>query len=155
MDSPSSPRASRGQSQLLRVRSLALSREQQLAGEVAGLMRQQVSAAATVEQLRGYLHEYQREQTERGPRLLITIENERRFAKRLNTALDQQSTYVQRLEDSTSAKKRLWERERANVQALDRLLLKREHAQLRQQERREQKETDAQSLRAINNGAFR
>ena len=155
MDSRSSASASQAQSQLLRVRSLARGREQQLAGEVGDLLRQQASAAATVEQLRGYLHDYQREQTERGARLLATIENERRFVKRLNTALDQQCAYVQRLEDSTSANRRLWEREHANLQALDRLLSKRQQAQLHQQHRRAQKETDAQSLRAIYNGASR
>lgn len=154
MASSSSHSYQRSQSQLQQVRSIAQRREQKLASEVGELMRQRDSAEATVERLQGYLHEYQSDELERGARSLMAIENERRFVNRLSLALNQQSTYAQRLEESTCAKMKLWQHEHANLQALDRLIAQRSREQLRLQERRDQQQSDALSLRAHNKGVF-
>ena len=147
--------ASSDTTQLRLVRGIAQSRERKLASEVGDLMRQRASAIETVQRLQSYLHEYQSVEVARGARSVMEVENERRFVKRLNLALTQQSTQAQRLDDSASAKTLQWQREHANLQALDRLLMQRAHTESRRQDRNEQKESDARSARAINEGVPR
>lgn len=145
----------KNESQLHLVRGIAQSRERKLAGEVGELMSQRASALETVQRLQGYLHEYQSAETSRDARPVMEIENDRRFVKRLNLALEQQSAHAQQLDNSAGVKMQLWQREHANLQALDRLLLQRTRVQSRLQDRLEQKETDALSARATNNGVSR
>ena len=145
---------SRSQSQLQLVRGIAQGREQKLANEVGELMRLRAEATATVQRLQGYLHDYQSAEIGSGARPLAEIENERRFVTRLNFALQQQCTHTRRLEESASAKMQLWQREHANLAALDRLVTRRAHAASRQQDRLEQKQADALSLRGSNKGAY-
>ena len=109
----------------------------------------------SVQRLQGYLHEYQCAEVARGARSVMEVENERRFVNRLNLALEQQITQAQRLDESATAKMQLWQREHANLQALDRLLTQRARAQSRVRNQSEQKESDALSARAISNGVSR
>ena len=141
--------------QLQLVRGIAQGREQNLAAEVGDLMRQRASAMETVQRLQGYLHEYRTGESQQSARSMMEIENERRFVQRLNLALQQQSTHAQQLDASASAKMQLWQREHANLQALDRLLTQRAQAGSRLQDRNEQKESDARSARAFNEGVSR
>lgn len=136
-------------SQLDVVKSLAECREQRLATEVGELRRQIAGAEATMTQLNQYLAEYQSSDsdTARRSRLPSELENERRFVKRLSAALEQQRHLTQRLAERTSQKVELWQRERANVEALDRVATRREKEVLRKEQRREQRETDAVSTR--------
>ena len=147
--------SAKSQSQLQLVRDIAHSREQKLASEVGELIRQRASVAATMERLQGYLRDYQVGQSDHLARRLPEIENERRFVTRLNDALDQQCTHAQRLDASASAMMQRWQSEHANLQALDRLISQRASAQARLQDRHDQKESDARSLRAINKGVSR
>ena len=149
---------SRGRpSQLQLARELAETREQELAVEVGELMRQRASAEATLERLGGYLAEYtaslQGGASE--ARTLGDIENERRFVKRLSKALDQQRDQAERIAQHTHQTTERWHQVRADLQALDRVVQRREREQALHNGRVEQREADAHGARAARDAAAR
>lgn len=141
--------SSRQPSQLQLVRGLAERREQQLASEVGELMRERAGADATSSRLRDYLEEYAATPAGGMPpaRAPGDIENERRFVGRLSRAIEQQRGRAERLARHAGEKMELWQRARANLEALDRVLAQRERGQQRDVERREQRDSDALSVR--------
>lgn len=149
---------SRGRaSQLQLVRGIAETREQELAVEVGELMRQRASAEATLERLGGYLAEYTASaQGDAGEaRMLGTIENERRFVKRLSKALDQQRDQAARIAQRTHQTMERWHRARADLEALDQVVQRRDGEQALRDRRVEQREADAHGARAAHDAAAR
>lgn len=136
-------------SQLHLVRELAARREQELAGEVGELMRQRAGVDATASRLCGYLEEYAAAASvsDRDARTPGDIHNERRFVSRLGQAIEQQRARAERLARLTGEKMERWQRSRANLEALDRLLAERARGHERERERREQRESDAMASR--------
>jgi flagellar export protein FliJ len=141
--------SSRRPSQLQLVRGLAERREQLLAGEVGELMRQRAGADATSSRLRGYLDEYAAAPASgaRHARTPGEIDNERRFVGRLADAIEQQRVRAERLARRAGEKVELWQRARANLEALDRVLAQRERGRQRDLQRREQRDSDALTAR--------
>jgi flagellar FliJ protein len=135
--------------QLALVRGLAETREQELAGQVSELMRERASAEATLARLGGYLDEYAAgaSRDDAPARTLGEIDNERRFVKQLNDAVCQQRGHAQRLVERTSLAMSRWHRARTDLEALDRVIARREGEQRRAAARQEQRETDAHNSR--------
>jgi flagellar export protein FliJ len=140
--------SARRPSQLQLVRTLAERREQALALEVGELMRERASADATSRRLHDYLQEYTgAARGGGGARTPGDVHNERRFVARLGRAIEQQRSRAERLARLAGEKMELWQRARANLEALDRLLAQREQGQQRAGQRREQRDSDALSAR--------
>ena len=136
-------------SQLQLVRGIALGREQELAAEVGELMRQRAGAEATLTRLGGYLEDYSNAAAQGADtaRMLGEIENERRFVRRLSQAMAQQRSHAERLAPRAGEKMELWQRARANLEALERVIERRESEQRRDLERRDQRDSDALTAR--------
>ena len=144
-------------SQLQLVRGIAETREQELAVEVGELMRQRASAEATLERLGGYLAEYTASaQGSAGEaRMLGAIENERRFVKRLSKALDQQRDQAEHIAQRTAQTTQRWHRARADLEALDQVVQRRDREQALRNGRAEQREADAHGARAARDAEAR
>ena len=134
------------QTQLEFIRDLAQSREHQLAAEVGELRRQKTSAEVALNRLDTYLAEYTaevpRDSTDPG-RSVTQVVNERRFVKRLSRAVEQQRARTRQCGERVNLKLKTWQRERAQVEALERVVEQRRMAAEHKQMRHEQSEADA------------
>lgn len=139
--------STRRATQLELVRGLAQRREQELAGELGELMRQRAGADATSSRLRSYLHDYTAAPDGASARTPGVIDNEHRFVARLNRAIELQHGRAERLARHAGEKMALWQRARADLEALDRVLARRDHGRQLEQSRHEQRDSDALSAR--------
>ncbi len=135
--------------QLEFIRDLAQSREQELAVEVGELRRQKNSAEVALNRLDTYLAEYTLDATQNRfrsrlipGRTVTHVENERHFVKRLSRAVDRQRVHARQCSERVDLKVQSWQRERAQVEALERVVEKRRRLAGRKQRRREQTESD-------------
>ena len=131
--------------QLELIRDLAQSREHGLAAEVSELRRLKTSAEVDLNRLDSYLSEYTLGMSRSNPqtgRSVTQVENERRFVRRLNIAVEQQRIRARQFSERVNMKIQSWQRERAHLDALERAVEQRRIAGRRIQERREQTDTD-------------
>jgi|GEM_PF-6180267 len=132
--------------QLELIRDLAQSREHELATEVGELQRLKSSAEVALNRLDTYLSEYTASATSDGlgtGRQVTQVENERRFVKRLSLAVEQQRVRTRQFSDRVNSKLQTWQRERAQLMALERAVTQRRQLSGQLQARREQTESDA------------
>ncbi len=133
--------------QLEMIRDLAQSREHQLATEVGELQRLKSSADLDLNRLDSYLCEYtlgDPRSSSNTTRRVAQVANERRFIKRLNSAVEQQRARSQQFSERVNLKIQSWQRERAQVDALQRTVDQRRNAEVKVSERHEQVEADTQ-----------
>lgn len=135
--------------QLLRARAVVEAREQGLAAELRELANQHQGAEQTLTRLNEYLDEYAGADRQRGGELRSPLQmvNGRRFARRLGGAIDQQQVQAQRIGELAERKLAQWQRARADLAAIDRLIDTRRRSALQDAARREQRETDARASR--------
>ena len=136
-------------SQLELARAVAEQREQRLAGEVQALMRQRDGAHETLQRLDGYLSEYAgaERQAGAGGRRGAGIMNDRGFVGRLHHAAGEQRRQYERLAERTAHKIRQWNRARADLAAIDRVIERRLGEARQASARREQRDLDAAACR--------
>lgn len=136
-------------SQLELARAVAEQREQRVAAEVQALMRQRDGARETLERLDGYLAEYAgaERRADAGGRRGAGIMNDRGFVGRLHHAAGEQRRQLDRLAERIAQKTRQWNRARADLAAIGRVI-ERRHGEARDATaRREQRELDAAACR--------
>jgi flagellar export protein FliJ len=136
-------------SQLELARTVVQAREQRLAVEVEELIRQRTGAERTLTRLGAYLDEYAaadrgRATRTQSPRNLV---NGRHFVQRLGVAISQQKISAERLAERASIKVSQWQRVRAELAAIERVIDTRRRSARRLEERRAQRETDAHAAR--------
>jgi len=78
------------------------------------------------------------------PRRVTQVANERRFIKRLNLAVEQQRVRAQQFSERVNLKIQSWQRERAQLDALQRTMDQRRDAGEKISARHEQVEADTQ-----------
>jgi flagellar FliJ protein len=133
--------------QLELIRDLSQSREHNLATEVGELQRLKSSADLDLNRLDSYLCEYtlgDSHSSSNAPRRVTQVANERRFIKRLNSAVEQQRARAQQFSERVNLKIQSWQRERAQLDALQRTMDQRRDAEEKVSARHEQVEADTQ-----------
>ena len=134
------------QTKLEFIRDLVQTREYQLAAEVGELRRLKASAEVVLNRLDTYLAEYTVGVSGNGTdpgRSVTQVENERRFVKRLSRAVEEQRARTRQCGERVNLKMQSWQRERAQVEALKRVVEQRGKAAEHKQMRKEQSEADA------------
>lgn len=132
--------------QLQIVRGIAESREQSLAREVGQALSEKADADAMLARLSEYVADYTGNTSIDSTRP-FAIQNRHRFVARLSGALATQRGQVDRVAERAAAKMQSWNRARADVEALDRLMTRRTQDADRVSARREQRESDAAAQR--------
>jgi flagellar export protein FliJ len=146
------------QTQLDMARGIAEGKAQALAGEVGALIREKDDARQMLERLGEYLADYSNPGAyggDAGTCSAFSIQNRHGFVTRLKSALEQQRARAQRIEERTRSKMQSWQRARADLEALDRLIALRARAADQDEVKREQRDADAAALRAFSAGAVK
>ena len=143
--------------QLEVVRGIAETKAQSLACEVGELMRENENARQMLERLQEYVADY----TVSFPRAAgtatqsaLSMQNQHRFVSKLNSALEQQRSRARHTDERAAQKVGAWQRARADLEAVERLIARRELVAVQDASRLEQLDSDAAALRAPRVGGF-
>ncbi|MGF1643650.1 MAG: flagellar export protein FliJ [Thiotrichales bacterium] len=113
------------------------------ARELARLMQQQEAARRQLEQLLGYLTEYEQRQTGQTTMLnLPLLENTQAFLVKLNDAIDQQREKLTQIERRVRQQIEHWQQIKTRTDALEKIIQNYQLADRTARERRDQREQD-------------
>ncbi|MGF1547914.1 MAG: flagellar export protein FliJ [Thiotrichales bacterium] len=113
------------------------------ARELARLMQQQQAAQRQLDQLLGYLNDYDQSQSRDGTRLYSPLlENKQAFLVKLNDAIGQQREKVRQTERRVQQQIERWQQTKTRTDALEKVIQNYLHTYQQARERREQREQD-------------
>jgi flagellar FliJ protein len=134
------------------VVKLAENNEQDAAATLGASRKKLQEAERKLTELVHYQDEYSRQFNQSGGQVLrgVNINEYRLFLGRLNTAIEQQQLLIEQIRLEAEQKKQNWLGKRVRAQALGKVEDKYKREEVREQDKREQKEMDEYSNRYRN-----